>query len=158
MTLCCYNPDFSPGDAPSLVFLPPAGTCSLRPSLGATLRAAIAVQIVCPDDLSLNRTNLSGADLDDRRSPEGCAPRMGRINYGYALGRRHPLAAQTRPERIWTLEECPERGRSRDGARQKSCAIFASPGEKSGLVSPCPVELTRDYITLPYISSARLSC
>ena len=29
---------------------------SLRPSLGATLRAAIAVQIVCPDDLSLNRS------------------------------------------------------------------------------------------------------
>ena len=33
-------------------FVPPAGTCSLRPSLGATLRAAVAVQIVCPDDLS----------------------------------------------------------------------------------------------------------
>ena len=56
----------------SLVFLPPAGTCSLRPSpclqpaepapakaggqaLGATLRAAVAVQIVCPDNLSLNQ-------------------------------------------------------------------------------------------------------
>ena len=57
-------------DAPSLVFLPPAGTCSLRPSLGATLRAAVAVQIVCPDDLSLNHS------------------------YGYAFGRRHPLAAK----------------------------------------------------------------
>jgi hypothetical protein len=57
-------------DAPSLVFLPPAGTCSLRPSLGATLRAAIAVQIVCPDNLSLNHS------------------------YGYAFGRRHPLAAK----------------------------------------------------------------
>ena len=43
-------------DASSLVFLPPAGTCSLRPSLGATLRAAVAVQIICPDDLSLNRS------------------------------------------------------------------------------------------------------
>ena len=81
-------------DAPLLVFLAPVGTCSLRPSpclqpqgqaLGATLRAAVAVQIVCPDDLSLNRsygyafgprikygagsgthwrTNLPGADLD----------------------------------------------------------------------------------------------
>ena len=43
-------------DAPSLVFFAPAGTCSLRPSLGATLRAAVAVQIVCPDDLSLNQS------------------------------------------------------------------------------------------------------
>ena len=34
-----------------------------------------------------------------------------------------------------------------DGAHLKSCAIFASPGEKSGLVSPCPVESTRDSIT-----------
>ena len=59
-------------DAPLLVFLPPAGTCSLRPSLGATQRAAVAVQIVCPDDLSLNRS------------------------YGYAFGRRHQLAAKIR--------------------------------------------------------------
>ncbi len=43
-------------DAPSLVFFAPTGTCSLRPSLGATLRAAGAVQIVCPDDLSLNQS------------------------------------------------------------------------------------------------------
>ena len=55
-------------DAPSLVFFAPVGTCSLRPSLGATLRAAVAVQIVCPDNLSLNQS------------------------YGYAFGRRHPLA------------------------------------------------------------------
>ena len=50
----------------SLVFLPPAGTCSLHPSpclqpqgqaLGATLRAAVAVQIVYPDDLSLNHSH-----------------------------------------------------------------------------------------------------
>ena len=70
-------------------FVPSAGTCSLRPSpclqpaepapakaggqaLGATLRAAVAVQIVCPDNLSLNHS------------------------YGYAFGRRHPLAAQIR--------------------------------------------------------------
>ena len=109
----------------SLVFFPPAGTCSLRPSpclqpaepapakaggqaLGATLRAAIAVQIVCPDDLSLNQTNLPGADLDIRRMPAGCAPWRAHINYGYAFGRRHPLTAQIRPERIWTLEECPK--------------------------------------------------
>ena len=52
----------------SLVFFVPTGTCSLRPSLDATLWAAIAVQIVCPDDLSLNQS------------------------YGYAFGRRHPLA------------------------------------------------------------------
>ncbi len=69
-------------------FVPPAGTCSLRPSLGATLRAAVAVQIVCPDNLSLNQsygyafgrrhplavTNLPGADLDARRAPVGGAP------------------------------------------------------------------------------------
>ena len=87
-------------DAPSLVFLPPAGTCSLHPSLAATQRAAVAVQIVCPDDLSLNRspcyafgprikygagsgtaggTNPSGTDLDTRRVPEGGAPGMERI-------------------------------------------------------------------------------
>ncbi len=59
-------------DAPSLVFLPPAGTCSLRPSLGATLRAAVAVQIVYPDNLSLNQS------------------------YSYGFGRRHPLAAKIR--------------------------------------------------------------
>ena len=51
----------------SLVFFASAGTCSLRPSLGATLRAAIAVQIVCPDDLSLNHS------------------------HRYAFVRRHPL-------------------------------------------------------------------
>ena len=78
-------------DTPSLVFFALTGTCSLRPSLGATQRAAVAVQIVCPDDLSLNHTNLPGADLDGRRSPAGCAPGMGRINYGYAFGHRHPL-------------------------------------------------------------------
>ena len=39
-------------DAPSLVFLALTGTCPLRPSLVATLRAAVAVQIVCPADLS----------------------------------------------------------------------------------------------------------
>ena len=79
-------------DAPSLVFFAPTGTCSLRPSLGATLRAAGAVQIVCPDDLSLNQTNLPGADLDVRRTPVGCAPGKAHINYGYAFGRRHPSA------------------------------------------------------------------
>ena len=67
---------------------------SLRPSLGATLRAAVAVQIVCPDNLSINHTNLPGADLDIRRMPAGGAPWMGRINYGYAFGRRHPLRAK----------------------------------------------------------------
>ena len=92
-------------------FVPSAGTCSLRPSpclqpqgqaLGATLRAAVAVQIVCPDDLSLNHTNLPGVDLDIRRMPAGGAPWMGRINYGYAFGRRHPLRAQICQEQIWT--------------------------------------------------------
>ena len=43
-------------DTRLLVFFAPVGTCSLRPSLGATQRAAVAVQIVCPDDLSLNRS------------------------------------------------------------------------------------------------------
>ena len=83
-------------DAPSLVFFAPAGTCSLRPSLGATLRAAVAVQIGYLTDLSLNQTNLPGADLDVRRTPAGSAPGMGRINYGYAFGRRHPLAQKIR--------------------------------------------------------------
>ena len=83
-------------DAPSLVFLALTGTCSLRPSLDATLRAAIAVQIVCPADLSLNQTNLLGADLDARRAPAGCAARMGRISYGYAFGRRHPSVPKIR--------------------------------------------------------------
>ena len=78
-------------------FVPPAGTCSLRPSpclqpqgqaLGATQRAAVAVQIVCPDDLSLNQTNLPGADLDIRRMPAGCAPWRAHINYCYAFGPR----------------------------------------------------------------------
>ena len=59
-------------DAPLLVFFAPVGTCSLRPSLGATLRAAIAVQIVHPDNLSLNQS------------------------YGYAFGRKHPLAQKIR--------------------------------------------------------------
>ena len=62
----------------SLVFLPPASTCFL------------------------NHTNLPGADLDIRRMPAGGAPWMGRINYGYAFGRRHPLAAQICQEQIWT--------------------------------------------------------
>ena len=70
---------------------------SLRPSpclqpqgqaLAATQRAAVAVQIVCPDDLSLNQTNLPGADLDVRRTPAGCAPWKAHINYGYAFGPR----------------------------------------------------------------------
>ena len=57
-------------DAPSLVFVPPVGTCFL------------------------NHTNLPGADLDIRRMPAGGTPWTGRINYGYAFGRRHPLAGQ----------------------------------------------------------------
>ena len=89
-------------------FVPPAGTCSLRPSLGATLRAAVAVQIVYPDDLSLNHTNLPGADLDIRRMPAGCAPWKAHINYGYAFGRRHPLAAQICQEQIWTSAGRPQ--------------------------------------------------
>ena len=73
---------------PRLSFCRQRARVSLRPSLGATLRAAVAVQIVCPDNLSLNQsygyafgsqapaggTNLPGADLDVRRTPAGCAP------------------------------------------------------------------------------------
>ena len=120
-------------DAPSLVFFAPAGTCSLRPSpclqpaepapakaggqaLGATLRAAVAVQIVCPDDLSLNQTNLPGADLDIRRMPAGCAPWRAHINYGYAFGPRIKYGAGSGTR--W---------------RKKSGVIIASLGEKSGL-------------------------
>ena len=105
-------------DAPSLVFLPPAGTCSLRPSLGATLRAAIAVQIVCPDNLSLNHS------------------------YGYAFGPRIKYGpgsgTRWRHKSVWNgfgHSKSARRGRSRDGAHQKSYAIIASPGEKSGLIT-----------------------
>ena len=59
-------------DAPSLVFFALAGTYSLHPSLDATLRAAGAVQIGCPADLSLNQKN------------------------NYAFGREYPLAQKIR--------------------------------------------------------------
>ena len=124
-------------DAPSLVFLPSAGTCSLRPSLGATLRAAVAVQIVCPDNLSLNHTNLPGADLDIRRMPAGCAPWRAHINYGYAFGPRIKYGAGSGTR--WRHKSARSRfGHPKDalcameGAHQKSCAIIASTGEKCG--------------------------
>ena len=82
--MSAMSPEQTALDAPLLVFFPPADTCSLRPSLGATLRAAVAVQIVCPDDLSLNHS------------------------YDYAFGRRHPLAAQICQEQIWTPEGRPQ--------------------------------------------------
>ena len=69
---------------------------SLRPSLGATLRAAYAVQIGCPADLS--RLSFS---RQRARAPSTRATAMLSV-------------AGTR----W---------------REKSCAIFASPGEKCGL-------------------------
>ena len=53
------SPHIPPIDAPSLVFFALAGTCSLRPSLDATLRAAVAMQIGSPADLSLNQMNNS---------------------------------------------------------------------------------------------------
>ena len=82
--------------------IPLLTTCRACPAkaggqaLGATLRAAVAVQIVRPDNLSLNHTNLPGADLDVRRTPARCAPGKAHINYGYAFGRRHPLAQKIR--------------------------------------------------------------
>ena len=116
--------------APSLVFFPASGhvfiapiplltTCRACPpaydrragsakaggqALGATLRAAIAVQIVCPDNLSLNQTNLPGADLDIRRMPAGCAPWRAHMQLRLCFrspyqvrGRlRHPLAGKIR--------------------------------------------------------------
>ena len=97
---------------PSLVFLPPAGTCSLRPSLGATLRAAVAVQIVYPDNLSLNHS------------------------YGYAFGPRIKYGAGSGTR--WRHKSARSRfGRPQDarrvcameGAHQKSGAIIASIGE-----------------------------
>ena len=60
----------------SLVFFALTDACSLCPSLGATLQAAIAVQIVRPDDLSLNHS------------------------YGYAFGRGRPSAQKIRGEEI----------------------------------------------------------
>ena len=103
---------------PLLTTAEPAPAKAGGQALGATLRAAIAVQIVCPDDLSLNQTNLPGADLDVRRAPAGCAPRMGRINYGYAFGPRIKYGAGSGA--LW---------------RKISCVIIASPGEKSGLAN-----------------------
>ena len=99
-------------DAPSLVFLPPAGTCSLRPSpclqpqgqaLCATLRAAVAVQIVCPDNLSLNR------------SP--CYAFGPRIKYGAGSGTRW------RHKSAWSRFGHPKDARrvcAMEGAHQKS--------------------------------------
>ena len=92
---------------PLLTTAEPAPAKAGGQTLGATLRAAVAVQIVCPDNLSLNHTNLPGADLDIRRMP--CAPRRAHINYGYAFGRRHPLAAQICLEQIWTSAGRPVR-------------------------------------------------
>ena len=85
-------------------------------ALGATLRTAVAVQIVCPDNLSLNRS------------------------YGYAFGPRikYGAGAGTR----WRDKSARSRfGRpqdarrvcAREGAHLKSCAIFASIGEICGL-------------------------
>ena len=95
---------------------------SLRPSLGATLRAAaasghvFAVQIVCPDDLSLNHSH---------RYAFGP-----RIKYGAGSGTRwrHKSARSRfgRPQdarRVCAME----------GAHQKSSAIIASIGEICGL-------------------------
>ena len=96
---------------------------SLRPSpclqpqgqaLGATLRAAVAVQIVCPDDLSLNHS------------------------YGYAFGPRIKYGAGSGTR--WRHKSARSRfGRPQDalcameGAHQKSGAIIASIGEIYGL-------------------------
>ena len=102
----------------SLVFLPPAGTCSLRPSLGATLRAAVAVQIVYPDDLSLNHS------------------------HRYAFGPR--IKYRARSGTRWRHKSAGSRfGRPQDarrvcameGAHLKSSAIIAPIGETCGLNS-----------------------
>ena len=61
-----------------------------------------------------------------------CAPRRAHINYSYAFGRRHPLAAQICPEQIWTSAGRPQGVRQ---AHLKSCAIFASIGEICGLAT-----------------------
>ena len=128
-------------------FVPPAGTCSLRPSpclqpaepapllttagagsakaggqaLGATLRAAVAVQIVCPDNLSLNHSH---------RYAFGP-----RIKYGAGSGTRwqHKSARSRfgRPQ-----DAC--RGCAMDGVHLKSSAIIASIGEICGLNPSAP--------------------
>ena len=109
-------------------FVPPAGTCSLRPSpclqlqgqaLGATLRAAVAVQIVCPDNLSLNHS------------------------YGYAFGPRIKYGAgsgtrwrhKSARSRFGRPQDA-RRGCAMEGAHLKSGAIIASTGEKCGLTEP----------------------
>ena len=85
-------------------------------ALGATLRAAVAVQIVCPDNLSLNHS------------------------YGYAFGPRIKYGAGSGTR--WRHKSARSRfGHPKDarrvcameGAHQISCAITASPGEKCGL-------------------------
>ena len=91
---------------------------SLRPSLDATLRAAIAVQIGCPADLS----RLSFC-RQRARAPSTIATAM--LSVAGTRWRhksaRADLAKDAR--RVCAMED----------AHQKSCAIIASPDEKSGL-------------------------
>ena len=117
---------------------------SLRPSLDATLRAAIAVQIGCPADLS--RLSFSR-----QRARAHCAH-----PWAQPYGRLSPCKSsvlticpstvQICLEQIWTSVGRPQGAPQGWGAsttamlsvagtrwREKSGAIFASPGEKSGL-------------------------
>ena len=111
------SPCLQPAEPAPLLTTAGAGSAKAGgQALGATLRAAVAVQIVCPDNLSLNHS---------------CGYAFGpRIKYGAGSGTRwrhksarsrfgHPQGAR----RVCAME----------GAHQKSCAIIASTGEKSGL-------------------------
>ena len=78
----------------------PAG--GLRRAKSAILPICLACLFAASEHMLPQPYKLPGADLDIRRMPAGGAPWMGRINYGYVFGRRHPLAAQICQEQIWT--------------------------------------------------------
>ena len=132
---------------------------SLRPSLDATLRAAIAVQIGCPADLSRlsfcrQRARVHCAHPPAYNLQSLPLRKQGGRLWAQPCGRLSPcklsvltICPSTRATAMlsvagarWRHKSARSRfGRPQDalcamdGAHLKSCAIFASPGEKSGL-------------------------
>ena len=117
---------------------------SLRPSLDATLRAAIAVQIGCPADLSHLSLCRQRARVHCARpwaQPNGrlspckssvltiCPSSVATAMLSVAGTRWRHKSARSRFGR----PKGARRGCAREGAHLKSGAIIASPGEKSGL-------------------------
>ena len=93
---------------------------SLHPSLGATLRAACAVQIVCPDDLSRLSFLRQRA-----RAPSTVVP----ATLSVAGARWQQIC----PEQIWTSAGRPKGAPQGRGASKKSGAIIESTGKICGL-------------------------